>query len=205
MFQSKLTNAEIEARRLDLLESLERFSPMTIFADLEQSSHAAFIISDAAARSIRRALALPQYRNNESTALAKVKIAAKTPDDSGYVYLIEAFHFENLGNADGVYSAERDILHEGEIEVHSHVFSRPEYLGKTDIGDLIACVEGPAWHSPRPQIFDTALRIFGILSVYPNRMAQLQFYRHDLRSDLSEANNFGLSRAGMPISFPNAY
>jgi hypothetical protein len=203
--KTKLNTTEIEERRMDLLKRLEAFHPLSVFEGLEQSRIAAFIIGDKAARSIRRALAEPRYRLNESAGLAKVKIAARTPDATGYVYQIESFHFESLGTADGVISAERDELNEGEIEVHSHVFSRPDYLGKTDIGDLIACVEGPAWHCPRPQPMDTAVRIFGIISIYASRFAHIQFYRHDLRDDLSLENNFGLKKLGMAISLPNAF
>lgn len=205
MFETKLDTSQIEERRMDLLRRLEDLHPLSIFLDLEQSTKAAFIISDKAARSIRRALAQPRYRLNESAALAKVKIHARTPDDSAYVYQIESFRFETIGDADGVVSVERDSLNEGEIEIHSHVFSRPDYLGKTDIGDLIACVEGPAWHSPRPQPMDTAVRIFGVLSIYASRFAHLQMYRHDLRDDLSQENSFGLKKLGMAISLPNAF
>jgi hypothetical protein len=204
MFEMKLDESQIEERRMDLLQRLAPFHPLTIFHDLEQSQKAAFIISDKAARSIRRSLAEPRYRMNESAALAKVKVSARTPDASAYVYQIESFRFEAIGTADAVMT-ERERLNEGEIEVHSHVFSRPDYLGKTDIGDLIACVEGPAWHAPRPQLLDTGVRIFGILSIYASRFAHLQFYRHDLRDDLSRENNFGLKKLGMAISLPNAF
>ena len=204
MFETKLDTTEIEERRMDLLRRLENYHPLSIFLDLEQSKKAAFIISDKAARSIRRALAQPRFRLNESAALAKVKIHARTPDASAYVYQIESFRFEAIGTADAVL-VERDTLNEGEIEMHSHVFTRPDYLGKTDIGDLVACVEGPAWNPPQPQPMDTAVRIFGILSVYASRFAHIQMYRHDLRDDLSQENSFGLKKLGMAISLPNAF
>jgi hypothetical protein len=205
MLETTFDSTNIEERRFDVLNWLEALDPFTIFYDLEQSKAAAFIIRNKAAKSIRRGFADPLRRANESSALAKVSIAAQTPDASGLVYSIDVFRFENVGSADGVMSLERERLNAGEIEVHSHVFSRPDYLGKIDVGDLIAAVEGPAWISPQAQQSNYALRIFGILSLYPTRLAQLQFYCHDLSDDLSSSNNFGLKTLGMPISLPNAF
>jgi hypothetical protein len=188
-----------------LLNRLDELNPVAIFDDLEQSKAAAFVISNKAAKAIRRGFFEPLRRVNESSALAKVSISAQTPDGTGLVYSVDAFRFENLGTADGVEAVERERLNAGEIEVHSHVFTRPDYLGNVDVGDLIAAVEGPAWISPRPEPTDYALRIFGILSLYPTRIAKLQFYVHDLSDDLDSANNYGLKTLGMPISLLNVF
>jgi hypothetical protein len=205
MLEQAYENTNIEERRMELLARLEELHPLAIFNHLEQSKAAAFTISNKAAKAIRRGFFEPPRRSNESSALAKVSIAAQTPDGSGLVYRVDAFRFETIGTADGVESVARERLNPGEIEVHSHVFSRPEYLGNVDVGDLIAAVEGPAFISPRLEASDYALRIFGILSLYPSRLAQLQFYVHDLSDNLDSTNNFGLKKLGMPISLPKAF
>lgn len=201
-----MDNTTIETRRIELLDILNMEAhPLEIFFGLEQSEIAAFVISDTAASTIRRGLSNPYRRDNESSALAKVEVAATTPDHSGIVYLVRAFHFENLGTADAVLSVERDRLKAGEIEVHTHLYNRPDYLGNTDVGDLIAAIEGPAWVDPATKKVEPALRIFGVLSVYFDHLAELQFYVHDLRHDLSTLNNYGLKRLGQSIRLLDAY
>lgn len=196
----------IETRRMDLLERLSSdVHPLTILQDLEQSPIASIRISDEAADAIREGLADPRRRKWESSALAKVKLAAQTADGAGSVYLIESFRFENIGSADGVIATERSQLNPGEIECHSHVSSRPEYLGQVDAGDLIAAIEGPAWLDPGKKQAQGAIRIFGILSVHKQHLARLQFYFHDLRDTLEAWNDYGLKKFGMPITLPDAY
>jgi hypothetical protein len=205
MFRIANDSTNIEERRMDLLRELYELHPLAIFHELEQSKAAAFVISNKAAKSIRQGFANPLRRENESSALAKVSLAAQTPDASGLVYSVQSFRFENVGDADGVEAVERERLNAGEIEVHSHVYSRPDYLGKTDIGDLVAAIEGPAWISPHSEPTDHAIRIFGVLSLYTYHLARLQFYIHDLADDLSRNNNYGLKRLGMPITLAEAF
>ena len=171
----------IEKRRFELLNRLgTEVHPLAIFYDLERSVDVAFTLSLTAQNTIRRGLANRERRIRESSALATVKLAATTPDKSKSVFEITEFVFETLGTTDSVLSIERDILQPGEIEVHTHLPRTPDYLGHTDAGDLIAAVEGPAWVDPTTKMMLPALRIFGILSIYRNRIAELQFYRHDL-------------------------
>lgn len=211
MFASKneimdMSAIEIEARRINLLDKLARNEhPMTILENLELYPHAVFFLSDAAALAIRQGLENPRRRKNESSALARVTVAAQTIDGLNLVYRIESFQFENIGTADGVISVERDRLNTGEIEMHSHVSKRPDYLGKVDIGDLIATIEGPAWVDPISKRVNPAQRVFGILSVYPKKFAQMQFYLHDLTDSLDAWNNYGLKKFGLPISLPDAF
>lgn len=195
----------IEERRLNLLMKLSvEAHPLDIFLQLEYSHAAAFTVSEKAAQSIRNGLANPYRQHNESSALVTFKIAAQTPDAKQVVYEIVSFVFENVGMVDTVF-VERERLGRGEIEVHSHTFMTPDYLGNVDVGDLIAAVEGPAWHHPQMKHTSGAVRIFGILSIYRNRIAQLQFYHHDLRDQLTLSNNYGLEKLGNPIRLLDAY
>lgn len=196
----------IEQRRIDLLSHLYHAEhPLTIFHQLKKSEAFAFTINDDSASAIRESLSNPVRQMNESIALATVKIAGQIPDTSHFVFQIVSFYFENLGTADSVLSVSRERFNAGEIEVHTHLYSSPDYLGQTDIGDLIAALEGPAWVHPQPAYVTTAQRIFGILSIYANHIAELQFYLHDLRDKLTAQNQYGLKRLGMPIRLPNAY
>lgn len=200
----------LQARRLDLLDFLsdevERRSQVIILPNLRQNKSAAFIISDPAAKAIREALQNIYLRVNESSALARVSSVAQTPDASGIVYRIDSFQFETIGTADYVVGIERDSLKPGEIEVHTHVYSRPEFLDQVDINDVIATVSGPAWNgSLNGDINDGHLRIFGVLSIHKNGLARLQFYLHNLRDDLSARNNYGLSRLGAPITLLDVF
>lgn len=196
----------IEARRIELLMWLYvEEHPLSILHNLELSDAGVFMIDDSAASSIREGLANPVRRKNESVALATVAVMAKTPDTQQFVYQVRSFQFKNLGTADSVLSLLREQFNAGEIEVHSHLFSSPDYLGQTDIGDLIASLEGPAWVHPQANYRHTAQRIFGILSIHSNRFASLQFYLHDLRDILSIENNYGLKKLGQPISLLDAY
>lgn len=196
----------IEQRRINLLIWLyEKEHPLTILHGLDLSDTGLFIIEDSAASIIRSGLSNPERRMNESVALITVNVAAKTPDTEQFVYGITSFQFENLGTADSVLSLSQEQFHPGEIEVHSHLFITPDYLGETDIGDLIASLEGPAWVHPQATQRTTAQRIFGILSVYSNHFASLQFYLHDLRDTLTIQNNYGLKKLGQPISLIDAY
>lgn len=196
----------IEKRRAELLNRLERdVHPLAIFYDLERSEDVAFTISPSASVVIRRGLANRERRIKESSAIAVVKLAATTPDKTKSVFEIRDFTFESIGTTDSVLSLERDILKPGEIEVHSHLSRTPDYLGHTDVGDLIAAVAGPAWVHPTTKTMLPALRIFGVLSIYQNRIAELQFYRHDLRDSLARVNNYGLKQAGLPLVIKNAF
>ncbi|MGB7337925.1 MAG: hypothetical protein WBC91_03455 [Phototrophicaceae bacterium] len=196
----------IEKRRIDLLHRLEREAhPLDIFYDLDINASAAFTVSDTALATIRAGLSKRQRRVNESVALVTVKVAGMTPDKLNVVYEISDFIFEGLGTKDSVLAAERDTLDVGEIEVHTHLFATPEYLGQTDVGDLIASIAGPAWVHPIMKMMQPTQRIFGILSIYRNRRVQFDFYEHDLRQPLIKSNNYGLKRLGLPIVIQNAY
>ena len=196
----------IEQRRIKLLTHLyDKEHPLKIFHHLKQSDTFAFTINDDSASAIRAGLSNPIRQTNESIALATVKIAGQIPDTHHFVFQIIAFNFENLGTADSVLSLSRERFNAGEIEVHTHLYSSPDYLGQTDIGDLIALLEGPAWVHPQPAYVTTAQRIFGVLSIYANHIAELQFYLHDLRESLTANNQYGLKTLGMPIRLPNAY
>jgi hypothetical protein len=203
---SIMDDKTIEKRRIDLLDKLyAEVHPVTILDDLDIDRDVVFMMGETAASAIRAGLADPGRRKFESTALAKVKLAAQTADGDNYVFLIERFQFENVGNADGVLSVARDWLNLGEIEVHSHVYSRPEYLGQVDVGDLIAALEGPAWVHPHLEQASPAQRVIGILSVHHDGLARLQFYSHDLRGKLDAWNNYGLKKFGLPISILDAF
>lgn len=196
----------IEQRRMTLLTHLYHAEhPLTILYNLPQSDAFAFTIDDKSALVIRKALSNPMRQMNESIALARVKIAGQIPDTHQFVFQITSFQFENLGTADSVLSLARERFNAGEIEVHTHLYSSPDYLGQTDIGDLIAAVEGPAWVHPQPAYISTAQHIFGVLSIYANKVAELQFYLHDLRDNLIAENSYGLKKLGMPITLPDAY
>ena len=195
----------IEKRRIELLNRLAiEVHPLAIFQELDVDKSAAFTLSNGAEKSIRQGLSRRQRRINESSALITVKVAALTPDKTKTVYEVKEFLFENIGTSDAVL-VERERLKAGEIEAHTHVYTTPDYLGKTDVGDLIAAVEGPAWVYPTTNMMNPALRIFGILSIYPDRSAELQFYSHDLRDLLHMSNNYGLKKFGLPVHIKSAY
>lgn len=202
---NKMDANSIEKRRSGLLNRLDSEAHLlAIFYDLAINQTIAFTLSQTAIKSIKFGLSQRQRRVNESSALVKIKIAALTPDKSKAVYEVTDFTFENLGTSNSV-TVDRERLNPGEIEVHSHVFSTPDYLGHTDVGDLIAAVEGPAWVHPTNAVLLPAVRIFGILSIHHNRVARLQFYQHDLRESLLASNNYGLEKLGLAVTIVNAY
>lgn len=202
---NKMSTDTIEKRRIELLNRLDfEAHPLAIFYDLTTNESVAFTLSDSALNSIRHGLSKRKRRVNESSALVKTKIVALTADKSNAIYEVTQFTFENLGTSDSV-MVERERLNPGEIEVHTHVHPTPDYLGHTDVGDLIATVEGPAWVHPTNAVMLPAVRIFGILSIYHNRIAQLQFYQHDLRELLLASNNYGLKKLGLAVTIQNAY
>lgn len=196
----------IEKRRIDLLDRLEyEAHPLDIFYHLDVNASVAFTLNDKVLNQIQRSLSDRQRRNNESAGLVTVKVAGMTPDKSNIVYEITDFVFETLGTKDSVLAPERDQLGVGEIEIHTHISATPDYLGQTDVGDLIASVAGPAWVHPIVKMMQATQRIFGILSIYRNRIVQFDFYEHDLRRSLIKSNNYGLMRLGVPLVIENAY
>ncbi|MGJ3239219.1 MAG: hypothetical protein ACFE0Q_10980 [Anaerolineae bacterium] len=190
----------IERRRLDLLERLiDEAHPLAIFYDLDIIDNIIFTLSDSVRATLQHAIQQGARRTRESSALATVKVAALTPDKKQGVYQVTDFVFETIGTTDHVLSAERERLGAGEIEVHTHLPQTPDYLGYTDVGDLIAAVEGPAWVHPTTNTMIPALRIYSILSIYNAHLAYLHFYNHDLRDALDADNNYGLKRLGQPV------
>ncbi|MEM9950134.1 MAG: hypothetical protein AAF846_00930 [Chloroflexota bacterium] len=195
---------QIEQRRLKVLDVLATLHPLAIFTELSVDESLAFKLSQNALSAIRKGLSHAKRRQNESLALGTVTVAAQTPDYQQTLYEMNQFKFEHVGGRDMVYT-ERHTLKTGEIEIHTHIPMTPDYLGNTDVGDLIAAIEGPAWVHPTTKLMQAHLRIFAILSVYPNRLAQLDFYSHNLLGALSASHNYGLRRAGYPIIIPDAY
>jgi len=195
----------IEKRRLELLNRLAiEVHPLAIFYELDTDKSVAFTLSDSAEKSIRQGLSRRQRQVNESSVLLTVRVAALTPDKTKTVYEVTDFVFENIGTSDAVL-VERERLQAEEIEAHTHVYTTADYLGQTDAGDLIAAVEGPAWVHPTHSMMNPAMRIFGILSIYPERITELQFYSHDLAELLHVSNNYGLKKLGLPIIVENAF
>lgn len=196
----------IEQRRLELLDKLyTEVHPLAIFADLDEAQRVVFVMSDEIADTIRLGLKDARRRTYESSALAVVNLAAQTEDGFNQVFGLAHFQFENIGTADGVVSVARERLGAGEIEIHSHVYHRPDYLDEVDVADLIAAIEGPAWVHPQTKQMNPAQRVFGILSIHRNGLARLQFYIHDLRENLVAWNNYGLKKFGKVMSLPNAF
>jgi hypothetical protein len=204
------TDDTLQLRRLQLLRMLEQRIMQTrqaeILRDLEQDKSAAFVISDAAASAIRKGFQDKRRRKNESTALGHLSVAAQTPDSTGIVYRLDAFRFEHIGEADYVMAVERETLGIGEVEIHTHVFTRPMYLNNIDVADIVSAVAGPAWRDPYDhESFDGHMRVFGILSLHWHGLARLQFYSHNLLDDLSASNNYGLKKLGNSVVLPNAF
>jgi hypothetical protein len=204
------TDDKLQLRRLQLLRMLEKRIMQTqqaeILRDLEQDKSAAFIISDAAAATIRKGFQDKRRRKNESTASGYLSVAAQTPDCTGIVYRLDAFRFENIGEADYVMAVEREMLGVGEVEIHTHVFTRPMYLNNIDIADVVSAVAGPAWRDPYdPEPFNGSRRVFGIISLHWHGLARLQFYSHNLLDDLSASNNYGLKKFGNSVVLPSAF
>jgi hypothetical protein len=206
----EITDDLLQLRRLELLRKLEQRIMQTqqaeILRDLKRDKSAAFIMSHPAVVAIRRGLQDKRRHKNESAALGHLSVAAQTPDATGIVYQLDAFTFENIGEADYVMAVERDTLDVGEVEIHTHVYSRPMYLDNIDIADVVSAVAGPSWIDP----YDAAVshghrRVFGIMSLHWHGLARLQFYCHNLLDDLTIANNYGLKKLGNPVVVPNAF
>lgn len=200
----------LQLRRLQLLRMLEHrvklSNQVEILHNLQMDKSAAFVMSDSAAESIRAGLQDKRRLRNESTALGHLSVAAQTPDSSGIVYKLDALKFENIGVVDHVIASERESLGVGEVEIHTHVYSRPMYLDNTDVADVITAVAGPAWVDPyKPHSFNRHMRVFGIISIHWHGLARLQFYCHNLEDDLSAQNNFGLKKFGNPIVLLSAF
>lgn len=197
--------SKIEQRRHQLLAVLDQLHPLAIFTELKVDTSVGFLLSQGALFAIRKAVSQPIRRRNESVGLGTVQVAGRTPDDSQILYGMSHLSFKAIGGKDSVMALDHERLNPGEIELHTHLPSAPDYLGQTDVGDLIAAIEGPAWVHPTTKLAQPHLRIFGILSILRHHQAQLDFYKHNLNDDLSAANNFGLYRAGYPVLIPNAY
>jgi hypothetical protein len=206
----EITDDALQLRRLQLLQMLEQRIMQTqqaeILRDLEQDKSAAFVMSDAAAAAIRKGFQDKRRRKNESTGLGHLSVAAQTPDCTGIVYRLDAFRFEHIGEADYVMAVERETLAVGEVEIHTHVFTRPMYLNNIDIADIVSAVAGPAWRDPYdPEPFNGSRRVFGILSLHWHGLARLQFYSHNLLDDLSASNKYGLKKLGNAVVLPSAF
>jgi hypothetical protein len=203
-------DSKLQQRRVHLLQLLEQRINEAVYPEilykLKQDQSAAFIIGDNAATVIRKGLRDKRRQENESTALAYLAVAAQTPDSAGIVYRIDKFAFENIGEADYVLASEREYLGAGEVEVHTHVYSRPAYLDQVDIGDVVTALAGPSWVDPNSPLSHTKhLRVFGILSLHQQGFARLQFYCHNLKRNLSAKNNYGLQKWGTPITLLDAF
>src|SRR5262245_13782567 len=102
--RGEITDDLLQLRRLQLLRILDQRVVQThqveILHNLQQNKTAAFLINDTAAAVIRAGLQDKRRRRYESTASGYLSVVAYTTDDSGVVYQLDEFIFENIGAAD---------------------------------------------------------------------------------------------------------